>query len=867
MLRRNKLLSAASLVAIIAVGGQAFAQESQTEDLQPAEETTDQGANARTLERVTVTAVKREQDLADVPVSVTAFSGELRQELGLDNLSDFARFTPSLAFSAGDDRVFIRGVGRQTNTNGSDPGVATYSDGIYDASTSAVSKSDFFVERVEVLRGPQGTLYGRNSIGGAINVISKRPTDTFSAEARLGLGNYDRSEIEASVAGPLTEKVRAKLAGAFTNQDEGYFDNVAGGQSEAGAGDSTYVELQLEADITDNFSLWLKADTTDSTSFNRTTNLAAPYDVFPFPTGNLTPGAAFGYGQQDLVLKGSATNNPGVNDIRKFNVDTTTRSTLDDAYGFSAIADLNLGNVDVKYQGGYRTYLYDSFRDDDGTNVLSYTYPLDPANPAAGEVFTGGPNCQFLRDILGPVCTGATIYPQRTFGYIEDKQFWSHELTAQSATEGDLWWIVGAYLYEEDFLQESHFGNAAQPEILAPVGGPANPSGDFVTAISDLNTKSYAVFAQADYAISDAWTLTGGLRYSLDEKEGTEWLRVISYGLIPGFSVGGSGNLAPALDLTSSTVSNSNAPGVASLVTIDPVTGLAERDLKGEWDAVSGTAAVQWQPDAASNYFLRYSRGYKSGGFNAGGISQFPETGEELIDAFELGAKRTIGANLQLNATAYYYAYDGLQVPLDVQENGIQLTRFFNLEDSRAHGLELEANWTPTDALRVIATYAYNDSEVREACCFVDVADPLAQQPQAQPSGPLAGTNQPQDLKGEMLPRTVPHKLGLNVSYDIPLGANGDLTLSGNYSWKDETYHGVFNRSYTETPAYDQVDLIGVWTSASETYRVIGYVKNLFDEQGYDGATGTLRIMPAGVSQTLYLTPPRTYGVQLQMRF
>ena len=112
----------------------------------------------------------------------------------------------------------------------------------------------------------------------------------------------------------------------------------------------------------------------------------------------------------------------------------------------------------------------------------------------------------------------------------------------------------------------------------------------------------------------------------------------------------------------------------------------------------------------------------------------------------EIGAKKSFSETFQLNATAYLYAYDGLQVPLDVQENGIQLTRFFNLEDARAQGIELEANWTPTDALRVLATYAYNDSEVREACCFVDVADPLAQQPGAQPSGIAARAFRPSGI-------------------------------------------------------------------------------------------------------------------------
>ena len=854
-MRKASMLAAVSAFAI-AASGQGFAQVQEEPD------------GVRKLDRVTVTAVKREQDLNDVPVAVTAFTADLREELGLDSLSDFARFTPSLAFSAGDDRVFIRGVGRQTNTNGSDPGVATYADGIYDSSTTAVSKSDFFVERVEVLRGPQGTLYGRNSIGGAINVLSKRPTDTFEGEARLSIGNFETSEVQASVAGPMAKGLRGKLAGSYRNQDEGYFDNVAGGPSEAGAGEYAYFEAQLDVDLSENFSLWLKADTQNGRFNNRTTNSASPYDLAPIPAGFLTPGPAFGYFQPGFTQEGTATSNPGVNDIRKFSVDTPTTSKLDDNYGLSAVATWNLDNIDIKYLGGYRTYFYDSIRDDDGTSMLSYTFPLDAASPAAGEVLLGGPNCQWYLENVGPVCAAATVFPQRTFGYSEDKSFYSHELTAQSSDDSDFWWIVGAYMYNEDFRQESHFGNKAQPEISAPLAAAPNPSGDFVTAISDMETTSYALFGQADYALTDTVTLTGGLRYSMDKKSGSEWLRIISYGIIPGFTIGGSGAATPALDLTAASVSYASAAGVASAVTIDPATGLATRDLENEWNALSGVAGIQWQPNDDTNYFLRYSRGYKSGGFNAGGISQFPQTGEELLDAFEIGAKKSFGGNLQVNATAYHYSYDGLQVPLDVEENGVRLTRFFNLADSSAQGFELETVWSPTDVLRVMLSYAYNDSEVEDGCCFVDVADPFALQPDANPVGQSdASGNQYQSLKGEMLPRTVPNKFGLNVSYDIPLGENGDLTLSGNYSWLDDTYHGVFNRSYTQTPSSDQVDLIGVWTSSEEAYRVVGYVKNLFDEQGFDGSTGTASYVPFGVSQTYYLTAPRTFGVQLQMHF
>ena len=142
------------------------------------------------IEELVVTAEKREQSLQDVPVAISAYTAETRQLLGLQNVQDYTAFTPGLSYSGSNDRVFVRGIGRQTNTNGSDPGVATYTDGVYDAQTFTVGASDFFLDRVEILRGPQGTLYGRNSIGGAINAISKRPTEEFAAEARVIDGRH-----------------------------------------------------------------------------------------------------------------------------------------------------------------------------------------------------------------------------------------------------------------------------------------------------------------------------------------------------------------------------------------------------------------------------------------------------------------------------------------------------------------------------------------------------------------------------------------------------------------------------------------------------------------------------------------------------
>ena len=148
----------------------------QTQATTPAADQPAATDEASGLAEIVVTAEKRSVNLQDVPLAISAYTADARQLAGITTLQDVANFTPGLSYSASNDRVFIRGIGRQTNTNGSDPGVSTYTDGIYDASTSSIAASDFFIERIEVLRGPQGTLYGRNSIGGAINAMSKSPS-------------------------------------------------------------------------------------------------------------------------------------------------------------------------------------------------------------------------------------------------------------------------------------------------------------------------------------------------------------------------------------------------------------------------------------------------------------------------------------------------------------------------------------------------------------------------------------------------------------------------------------------------------------------------------------------------------------------
>lgn len=805
-------------------------------------------------EEVVVTAQKRSERLQDVPIAISAYTAEARQLLGLKNVQDYTAFTPGLSYSGSNDRVYIRGIGRQTNTNGSDPGVATYTDGVYDAQTFTVGASDFFLDRVEILRGPQGTLYGRNSIGGAINAISKRPGDAFGAEFRVEAGSYGTLNLEGSVSGPVNDWLRARVAGGLYTQEEGYFENVAGGPSEGGAGDRHYAEFQVEADIGTEGRAWLKVFTNSIDATNRSLNVVTPYDFAPYPPGYIAPGSAFGF-LTGTAVSGGPSVNPGIDDIRKISTNTPQTIRLRDSVGLAGEIAWDLGGVELKYIGGYQTYLLDTVRDFDNTAVTSYSFPLSP-----------GSVCSFV-----PGCFALPVNPSQRFLYVEDKNFTSHELNISSTGDGALRWIAGVYYYGENFDQQARFNAPDQPQLQAPSGAPANPSGDFVYAGSSMKTQSVAVFGQVDWQVSDEIRLTGGLRYTRDEKKGTEDFRIICLGCVAPYTPDQYGVLTPAIDLTLAFASAAPAPGVSVPLSYDPVTGRVSRGLKDSWEAVTGTAGIEWKPDEDTLGYLRYSRGYKSGGFNAGGISVLPRTDPEHVDAFEAGLKKSWGRSFQLNAAAYYYNYQDLQVPLTVViPGGAQLTEFFNIAESHSYGLEVEAMWRPIDNLQLMASYAFSGSEIKEACCFVDGADPLALQPEAQPSGPLVGVQQPQSLNGQELPQQIPHKVALSAIYTIGFDA-GSLDLAVNYTWRDEVYHSVFNRAYTKTPAFDMVDLRAIWTSADDSYRVIGYVKNVFDEVGYDTAEGT-QYDPTfspflAVSQTYGLMPPRTFGVQVQFRF
>src|SRR5665213_653255 len=203
-------------------------------------------AGATAVGEIIVTAEKRAANIQDVPEAVTAFTSEERNIVGINTVQDMTDFTPGLTYSSQLDRPAMRGLARNNNIYLSDSAVAVYYDDFYSNSTFLVGRDDMLIDQVEVLLGPQGTLYGRNAIGGLINTISKRPSEDLGGEVRAIVGNFGYSKVEGTITGPLGNGWSFRASGFDINQYQGYFKNLSGSPDEGGIVHDVYGDLQLQ---------------------------------------------------------------------------------------------------------------------------------------------------------------------------------------------------------------------------------------------------------------------------------------------------------------------------------------------------------------------------------------------------------------------------------------------------------------------------------------------------------------------------------------------------------------------------------------------------------------------------------------------
>ncbi|HPI48183.1 MAG TPA: TonB-dependent receptor [Hyphomonadaceae bacterium] len=838
----------------------AWAQQVPTEPASPQTAPATQAGPPEDARRdvVIVTASKREETVQDVAIAITAVTSEERDLRGITSITDLTNVTPGLSFDSGSDRIFLRGVGRYTNNFGADPGIANYSDGIYQAFAVTAGRNNIFVDRIEVLRGPQGTVYGRNSVGGVINVISKRPTDEFQADVVLGAGNYDYSLAAFSVSGPLTDDIRGRLT-ASIEEREGYFDNVANGLHEGGELGDWNLELQLEGDIGDRFSWWLKGTTLDWSKSGppggqTSAGSSAPYLTSFLSDTGIVPSPGWAYSGDPLILDttqlGTVTTNPTTTDVFKMNANSAGYAIFDAYHEFTAEAIYETDSFDIKYLGGYVFYDYVLPGDNDGTPVQSITYLADPGGEPSP---TGSP---------------FTMFPDQEFLYKESRAFFSNEINLISTTDDPLQWLVGLYQYYENSQQPVTAQMPNDPSLdffMDPNTGDvhANRGRQFFYTNNTNQFNAYGAYGQVDYRFNDQWKGTAGLRYSLDNKEIKEEASLrcaftcsfllgtpvpfpvlditpfVFNGVAPGFT-------GPQPGVVSAT--DANPTGIVH----DPVSGVSTRFLKHEWNAVTGTLGLEYTPSDDAMLFARYSRGYKSGGFNADSMSPLPLTKKEIVDTIEFGWKQEVPEwNLTANTAIFYYDYKDAQIPLAVQPTtGPAYESFVNIPKVKNFGVELETTWRPLEDLEVLFTYAYLDATVEESGTYLNATTGLAE-----------------SLEGNTTPLSAKNKVSANVRYTFDLGEAGTLTPSVSYYWRDKFSTSIFNNPLSYTPTYDQTDARLIWRDADDRFTVTAWVKNLFDELGYDSITAALRRTDSTIYQTITPTPPRLFGIELKYHF
>ena len=596
---------------------------------------------------------------------------------------------------------------------------------------------------------------------------------------------------------------------------------------------------------------------------------------------------------------------PGASDPYVRDTNRTVVGTLNDHNRIHLDVTWDLDGATVKYLGGYQEYLYHTGYDtDDSPRVGLINIPV-PANAPNVDTtmsvdFDGAgavPAFTFARP--GYTATGVTTDVQ---GYYEEHQKWySNEINISSNGDGPLQWIAGIYQYDTTWDNPQSTRVHSDPKVLVPAdGSAANPLGTVGVIDGHLEGESYAAFGQIDWTFGQAWTFTLGARYTEDKKEGWDaaWYVARSpdtaigaaeanfenairgqlpglgipanisdaqlYGLLqnPAFAPLVQGVGAAVLAATQNVALDVTLPATGCLDCVPNPGGGLRRNLEGNWDAVTGTAGLQWRPNEDTNVYARYARGYKSGGWIASaGLAPDSFADPEYLNSYELGWKQQFGGRVQLNSAVFFYDYKDFQAPLSVLlPGGTFATSFLNL-DAEVKGLEVEAIFAPTDNLSLFVNASFLDSEITDGCCYRDTADPTAIAPGAKP----VDASGAQTLVGNSLPNAPEQKYTIGANYTWRL-SSGALTAGGTYSYTDDLQSTVFANPIRLAPANEVADFRLLWNDAQDRYTLIAFVKNAFNEVGYVRSTGS-DPTAVGSRREVGLIFPRTYGMELQVRF
>ncbi len=905
--RTMKMLLVLLVGAGLLLGGSPAVHAQETAKAVDAEETEGEEKDVIILDELVVTATKREMDIMDVPVAVSAFGHQKIEELGMTNMDDLEQLVPGLQFGESVEGIghgiVMRGIGSmQSAETHRDLAVAVYVDGIYSHGNTGVAPNLFDIERVEVGRGPQGTLHGRNSIAGSISYHTKKPTMEWDADILAEFTDQVTERFNMAFGGPIIGGFSFRVTGGrFTG--DGSQKNVGFG-GDYGVPDETTISPQLRFK-NDRFDINLSHTFTDDQGVPEISLMLwdPPRDV-PYEcswTGNAPdlsqdafvnvrpgdfPGEIDGYAF-DCFGTPSAPNS------NWFLAEGRVPAVEDCGPGLANECD-DLKNVVSLNRPGGRDMTRESWTFNADAKItewltLRYTYgesQMDDQNWFDGDQSNRVPSAA---DPTLSADGGVPYEDIRQYSsYLVDGA--SHEIQLFSYLDGPLNFILGYYTYENYTFWEisnTDFGdptygvdtNARAQALGFDDCADAFPSDDsnghwgwewgypsrcntpgnektwhFST---DANSKTEAAFGSVDYEFNDQWRLSAGLRWTEDTRWRDRDLLWIAQEL---YDVAGTGDLAD--DLLIVWIADEKAV----------IEGSNQRP---SWDAWIWNISAEYRPIEGTMVYGRISTGYRAGGFNSASTYNPPIEEETLIN-YEIGLKGLFLDNrLNIRATGFYQDYNDYQITaqtlhpnpdMSMESPVVEFTD--NIDGTFLYGLELESSFWINDSLRVSAMFAYQESELgtHSAVLWTD-SEAVYEEWTWLDQGVLTETvyQHPRDFSGGRLPMQPQLKGAVTLSYETPVDLlKGTVQLLGTGSYTGKRYPYAQNIRSQVMAEYERLDLRAGWTSYDQHWSVVLYVQNALDDVGLSEYLPDLS--GSGYASGA-LTDPRQFGIVLRWKW
>jgi iron complex outermembrane recepter protein len=829
MTLRVLLLAGAAILPLAATP--ALAAETTTDAAAPADQTTSVGTGQSDNDTIVVTARRRAETAQDVPLAISVVGGDHIDATGAFNVGRLQQLTPTLQFTSSNPRntsVNIRGLGAPLGltNDGIEQGVGIYVDDVYMARVASSTFDFLDVKQIEVLRGPQGTLYGKNTTAGAINITSRAPTFDLEGRVEVSGGNYGFFQGKAAVSGPLSDKVAVRLAGSITRRD-GTIYNVTSKQW-VNAQDNLGLRGQI---------LWKPASGVEFT-------LAGDYS-HQNPNCCTQVYVRTGATQRPLNRQYAAlaaAQNYAVPSTNPFDrvtdVDTPLRAK-NDIGGVSLRAKIDTGIGTL-------------------TSVTAWRYwDWDPSND---------------RDFLGLPITSKSNNASHQDQY-------SQELRLSGQT-GKLGYTLGAFGFYQKILTRGiqQQGAAASKWLINPSNAlskdPTVLDGLTANNIIDFKNTSAALFGKFTYKVTDTFSIEPGFRINYDKKEGN-YNSVVT---------DGAGNLVVFKTDAAGKSLNSKREA-AQLAVLAPQSFIANFS---DWN-FSGDVTAAWDVTRDVHLYATYAKSFKTGGINLNGVPADAVTGVPLLDLatikpesvnhYEVGIKtQFLNRKATFNIAAFRTDVGNYQAQVNNFAVGSIRGYLANAEKARSQGVEFDASYRPSERFNIYGNGAYTDAKFvkfTNAPCPPELSGGKAQAVDANgvPTGPTDPAGTPNgispaqcDISGSRLPGVSKWSFSYGAEANVPvtvLGKEGQVYLGFDGSYRSSWSSNASPSAYTNVDGYALSNFrLGFRTEKG--IDIYGWIRNAFDVNYFDQlavASGNTGLIVGNVGD------PRTFGGTVKLTF